>query len=463
MIRRIIAAGSAAVALAIGVAVTPAVAADAPPAADLGVLTFDAPDVVLHQGGEPFTQQIDVIFDAPLPAGADAGVYLWSPQDTDMPFDALELKRGADGAYHATEPMFQEDPTGTWIAEVVVYDSSADDAAVLVDVARAYQVKEETLLSLNASPEPVGVGDKIHVDVALWCVSPKANGSLVACSGRTVKVYFDPVGASPKKLVGTYVTGKDGEVVPSFTAQTTGVWSATFAGTAAEWPAASNGDRVEVVKKLTRLSVNASPEPAAVGETLTVSGKLTRATSASAKTAYVVYAGKTVDVYFDPAGAAPRAKVATVTTDSNGKFAKKFTAKTTGTWSAQFAGTSSYAAVRSNGDNVVVSKKKTHLTVNASPEPVKKGGTVTVAGKLTHATSVRGTLHYTAYKGKTVTVWFDPTGPKGATKVATVTTRADGTFSVKRTQSVPGVWRAKFAGTANYAAATSIGDYVAVK
>ncbi|GMA25123.1 hypothetical protein GCM10025864_28820 [Luteimicrobium album] len=215
------------------------------------------------------------------------------------------------------------------------------------------------------------------------------------------------------------------------------------------------------VKLPTAFTVNASPEPAAYGETITVAGALTHYSQTAKKD--TVYKAKKVDVYFDPAGKARRAKVATVTTDSKGRFAKKFTAKTTGVWSAQFAGTSSYAAVRSNGDNVVVAKKKTHLTLNAGPEPAKKGSRLTVAGRLTHATSVRGKAHYTSYHGKTLTVWFNPVGPKGATKMATVTTNAKGEFSKKLAQSVDGTWQVTFAGTSTYAAATSNKDHVDVK
>jgi len=232
-----------------------------------------------------------------------------------------------------------------------------------------------------------------------------------------------------------------------------------FGSPTAQTPS-SSVDKTFHVKLPTALKVNASPEPAAYGETITVVGGLTHYSQSAKKS--TAYAGKKVDVYFDPKGAAPRAKVGSVTTNSKGGFTKRFTARTTGTWSAQFAGTSSYAAARSVGDSVVVEKKKTHLAVNASPEPVKKGAKVTVAGRLTHATSVRGTLHYTAYHGKTLTVWFNPAGPKGASKVATVTTSSTGAFSTKRTQSAAGTWTVKFAGTAGYAASSGT-DYVAVR
>ncbi|GMA25126.1 hypothetical protein GCM10025864_28850 [Luteimicrobium album] len=214
------------------------------------------------------------------------------------------------------------------------------------------------------------------------------------------------------------------------------------------------------MKLPTALTLDAAPEPAAVGETLTVNGKLTRYGQSTGK--YAGYSGRKVDVYFDPAGAAPHTKVGTATTDASGRFTKKVTAKTTGVWSAEYAGSTYYAAVRSAGDSVTVVKKKTRVSADASPEPVKKGAKVTVAGRLTHATAVRGTLRYTSYPHMTLTVWFDPAGAKGASKVATVTTSSSGTYSVKRTQSVAGTWSVRFAGTPSYAASAGK-DTVAVK
>jgi len=204
------------------------------------------------------------------------------------------------------------------------------------------------------------------------------------------------------------------------------------------------------VKLPTALTVDAAPEPAAVGETLTVTGTLKRYGQSTGT--YVGYGNRPVELYFDPAGPAPRAKVRTVRTGATGRYSTTFTATTTGVWSAQFAGSTYNAAHRSSGDGVVVSKRKTRLAVSATPKPVAKGGRVTVTGRLTRATSLRGTPRYVSYAGRTVTVWFDPAGPQGPRKVATTTTRSDGTFTKKLTQSVAGVWQVRFGGTAYFAA-----------
>jgi hypothetical protein len=221
------------------------------------------------------------------------------------------------------------------------------------------------------------------------------------------------------------------------------------------------------VKRATHLSLNAAPEPVAYKEKVTVSGALTRLSAGDSwdpsDARYVPYAGRSVTIYFDPKGSAPKRKVGTATTGSTGRYSKVFTATTTGTWSVSFAGNSSYAPTASGGDSVAVVHKATHLTANAGPEPVRKGRTLTVTGKLTHRTNVRGAAHYTAYSGKKVTIYFNPKGPKGPRAVGTATTNSKGAYHRSFKATVDGTWSAKFSGTRTYGASTSRSDFVDVK
>ena len=293
-------------------------------------------------------------------------------------------------------------------------------------------------------------------------------GNLPAGADPWLAVWSPDLDATdPYKFVPLYQSDEDptvwGADVKVSSTVPAGVWGAqviVYASTAKDAQTIVDDGADFHVRRATHDIVNASPEPAAHGTPITVRGTLTHY-SPTAKT-YTAYAAKKVDVYFDPTGSAPRAKVATVTTSSKGAYSKTFTASASGVWSTQFAGTSSYTAVRSNGDYVPVVKRKTALTANATPEPVKKGGTVTVVGRLTHATTASGTLTYTSYKDKTLTISFNPTGPVGAKVLGTVTTNSKGEYSKKFTQSVDGTWTVSFAGTSNFAAALT-GDHVDVK
>jgi hypothetical protein len=277
----------------------------------------------------------------------------------------------------------------------------------------------------------------------------------------------DPDATVPSTYVPLYPSKDDptlwGADVSLASTAATGVWGAevqVYASTSSKARLILDDGADFYVRRATQNVVNASPEPAAHGTPITVKGTLTHYSPTAKKD--TAYAAKQVDVYFDPTGSAPRTKVATVTTSSTGTYSKAFTAATSGVWSTQFAGTSNYAAVRSDGDYVPVVTRTTALTANATPEPVKKGGTVTVVGRLTHATTASGKLTYTSYKDKTLTISFNPTGPVGAKVVGTVTTNSQGEYSKTFTQSVDGTWWVSFAGTSNYASALK-GDHVDVQ
>ncbi|MET7498759.1 DUF5707 domain-containing protein [Streptomyces microflavus] len=101
------------------------------------------------------------------------------------------------------------------------------------------------------------------------------------------------------------------------------------------------------------------------------------------------------------------------------------------------------------------------LTVNASPEPVKKGKTLTVTGKLTRANWDTGT--YKGYTAQPVKLQFKKKGAKSYTTVKTVKTSSTGTLKTTVKASADGYWRYSFAGTSTTPAVSAAGDYVDVK
>ena len=117
-----------------------------------------------------------------------------------------------------------------------------------------------------------------------------------------------------------------------------------------------NGDLSEdvtafYIKRDTALTLNASPEPVRRGSTITTTGRLTRLDPSRG---YVAYSGKTVKLYFKPAGGSYR-YVGSATTDSYGKYRKTWdTSRGDGTWKAVFDGTSNYVKRSSGGDFVDV-------------------------------------------------------------------------------------------------------------
>lgn len=101
------------------------------------------------------------------------------------------------------------------------------------------------------------------------------------------------------------------------------------------------------------------------------------------------------------------------------------------------------------------------VTVNATPEPVVKGKTLTVKGALTRADWNTG--KYAGYKGQQVTLQFKAKGAAAYTDVKTVTSGTGGALATTVKASKDGSYRYKFAGTSTTAAKTSAADFVDVR
>ncbi|WP_019072523.1 hypothetical protein [Streptomyces hokutonensis] len=125
-------------------------------------------------------------------------------------------------------------------------------------------------------------------------------------------------------------------------------------------------------------------------------------------------------------------------------------------------------AIVANGDekiqgdmgNVPV-RRAAQLTADATPEPVKKGKTITVTGKLSRA---NWETHKNAgYAGQSVKLQFRKNGSSTYTTVKTIKTSSTGALKTTVTATVDGYFRYSFAGTASTAAVNATGDFVDVK
>ncbi|MFE6619288.1 hypothetical protein [Streptomyces sp. NPDC057740] len=114
-----------------------------------------------------------------------------------------------------------------------------------------------------------------------------------------------------------------------------------------------------------------------------------------------------------------------------------------------------------SGLGTTLMQRFSKLTVNAAPEPVKKGKTITVTGKLSRANWDRGT--YNGYVEQPVKLQFRKKNSNTYTTVKTIKTNATGDLktTVKATQD--GYFRYTFAGTTTTPAATAAGDFVDVR
>ncbi|MET7513279.1 calcium-binding protein [Streptomyces sp. NPDC005480] len=106
------------------------------------------------------------------------------------------------------------------------------------------------------------------------------------------------------------------------------------------------------VKRYSKLTTNASPEPVVKGRTITVTGSLTRANWDTFK--YAGYTNQPVKLQFKKKGATSYSTVKTVTSSSTGGLKTTVTAAYDGYWRYSFAGTSTTPAVTSVSDFVDV-------------------------------------------------------------------------------------------------------------
>ncbi len=106
-------------------------------------------------------------------------------------------------------------------------------------------------------------------------------------------------------------------------------------------------------------------------------------------------------------------------------------------------------------------KRAAKVTVNAAPEPVKKGQKITVTGKLTRANW--DTKKYGPYGGRTVELQFRQTGTSSFGAVKKVTTSSSGALKTTVTAATDGTWRWVYRGNDTTGAATSGGDHIDVR
>ncbi|GLF94904.1 calcium-binding protein [Streptomyces yaizuensis] len=117
-----------------------------------------------------------------------------------------------------------------------------------------------------------------------------------------------------------------------------------------------------------------------------------------------------------------------------------------------------YSNANAKGFSILRAAK---LTANASPEPVRKGKTITVTGRLTHANWE--TYNYTAYGSQSVKLQFRKKGAKDYSTVKTIKSAKNGDLSTTVKASADGAYRYSFAGSTITSKVDAVGDTIDVR
>ncbi|MEU6197883.1 hypothetical protein [Streptomyces sp. NPDC047061] len=114
-----------------------------------------------------------------------------------------------------------------------------------------------------------------------------------------------------------------------------------------------------------------------------------------------------------------------------------------------------------SGLTTILVKRASKLTANATPEPVKKGKTITVTGTLTRANW--DTSKYGGYGSQSVKLQFRKKGSSTYTTLKTIKTSSTGALKTTTTATSDGYYRFSFAGTSTTSTVSATGDYVDVQ
>ena len=149
---------------------------------------------------------------------------------------------------------------------------------------------------------------------------------------------------------------------------------------------------------------------------------------------------------------------ATYTVKAGGNLINKV-AGTWKVWAVARAKDSDYV-LRENAKSFLV-QRNSKLTVNAAPEPVRKGKTLTVTGALTRANW--DAAKYSGYSGQSVKLQFRKKGSSSYTTLKTVKTDSRGNLKTTTTATADGDYRFSFAGNSGTPAVNAAADYVDVQ
>ncbi|MDX6311551.1 MAG: hypothetical protein QOF44_1015 [Streptomyces sp.] len=314
---------------------------------------------------------------------------------------------------------------------------------------RVTLAQSETRVTLDA--KDVGIKPGQTAKIGGKAEVRNGDGAWKPLSGQTVTL--DPQGQDGDPSA-TATTGADGRFTGSLTPQSTKAVNVTVGTDYAGFLALSPVQvaRIHVAATTAITGFHASLDK---NSQLTVGGTLNtgdrQPDSANA------------DIEYSKDGRTGWTLVKSLTTGVDaapGDFNGTFDARSQGYWRAHYKGTPDFAA--STSDVLYVKRTATRVKgANASPEPVKKGRTITVTGALQQNTSG---ATWKAYASQKVTILFRPKGSTTWSALGTVTTKADGSFSKGFTAKKDGTWMpALLSPDSKHLASSGAEDYVDVR
>lgn len=311
-------------------------------------------------------------------------------------------------------------------------------------------------ISVDVSPRPQTVGQA--VTATGLAEYQTADGRWLPLADQPVRIWFRPFNDNDPytDLIVRTRTAADGTYKTSVPVPGSYYWTADVAcsHTAEEQPykcASVGTDYYEAryPSRITALSVKAEPDRQ-LGETH-VTGRI----EAWTVDGWVPWYGG-VQLSFRKAGSATFKRIAAFYPETKGALDTTAALYGPGTWRVE---TNDSTLLPSSATHAGDPRQVSFFTsFNASPEPVRKGRTITVQGTLKRHPS-----SWQAYAKQTVKLYFQPKGSKKWAYEGKATTDKKGHFTHGFKAAKDGTWRAVFAGNSSYLSTTGPGDYVDVR
>lgn len=283
---------------------------------------------------------------------------------------------------------------------------------------------------------------------------------------RSLTITFYNRDTKTRETVAETTSGADGRYSVAVPVPASGQWQAVFNGDRSDPGYGDSGAVTRTVYVHQPTAVTATsvgPSPVAAGGAVTVRGQVVRPRLTGAR---AVATDGLVTLQFSANGKDWR-NLKNVRTDGQGRFTAAAAASKDGYWRAWYGGGPFGNASSETQDQesfgrpgyVDVRYGTRFTSFDASPEPVRKGKTITVAGRLQRNTGG----WKAAGAGATVNVYFRAKGASKWTLAGDAKTDSKGAFRKGFKASKDGTWMASYKGSGTYLGSSGPGDYVDVR
>jgi hypothetical protein len=308
----------------------------------------------------------------------------------------------------------------------------------------------EMSASLIAPPQPIAVGTGVAVEGKILRHS---DNGLVPADNMYVSAYLDR-GSDTEVRLGGDMVQKDGTFRLTVSPPGAGKLSVRTSGNVFLDGSEVDLGFLDVRPPSSFTYFDASPEPVAQDDLVYGHGSL----KATDKGKTIGLGEVRTQLQFSADGKTGWTSVGMGTTDRSGYLYVHAPARRDGYWRLSYDGDTTHMPSVSVPDYVDVKYRTSISSFNASPEPVKKGRTITVSGKLNRYVGAWGALG-----GKTVYIYFRSYGSPYRYYKGVATSDRYGKWSKGFKAVQDGTWTARYKGDGTYLPADSASDYVDVR